>query len=140
MEVQSSDLKRQCYACGSKQTYYHPKDYSHPRGYSHWYANGNTGLFLCKRCYDRYFTNPKWHPITNARLFSFKGQMLQASEGNGRIGVCNICRAVKPFDCQRTVLHHVKYDSKRPLAYTIELCPRCHYREHPRKLKNYKSY
>lgn len=48
-----------------------------------------------------------------------------------RIGVCNWCRAVRPFDTKQTQLHHDdnKYDISDPLKYTIELCAKCHLRE-----------
>lgn len=45
---------------------------------------------------------------------------------NPRIGVCNLCRAVVPFDCNTTHIHHEEYDENKPLANTIELCPKHH--------------
>jgi len=47
-----------------------------------------------------------------------------------RIGVCNLCRAVRDFDCITTVMHHDLYDDSDPLTHTIELCVKCHYKQH----------
>jgi len=47
-----------------------------------------------------------------------------------RIGVCNICRAVRGWDCSKTVMHHELYDDSNPLAHTIEVCIPCHYGIH----------
>jgi uncharacterized protein YeaO (DUF488 family) len=48
-----------------------------------------------------------------------------------RGGVCNWCRAVVPFDCKMTNMHHDenKYDEYNPIKYTIEICVRCHRKE-----------
>jgi len=47
---------------------------------------------------------------------------------NPRIGVCNLCRAVKGFDCKRTQMHHDNdiYNINNPIKNTIELCVICH--------------
>jgi hypothetical protein len=45
---------------------------------------------------------------------------------NPRIGVCNGCRAVVPFDCDRTEMHHEEYDPDNILSHTIEYCRGCH--------------
>lgn len=46
-----------------------------------------------------------------------------------RIDVCNLCRAVVPFDTCRTILHHEEYDENDSLRYTIEVCQECHNKE-----------
>jgi hypothetical protein len=43
-----------------------------------------------------------------------------------RSGVCNGCRAVAPFDCDITHMHHEEYDPNDVLSHTIEYCPKCH--------------
>ena len=43
-----------------------------------------------------------------------------------RIGVCNWCRAVAPFDTKTTHIHHETYDDNNFAKNTIELCVSCH--------------
>jgi hypothetical protein len=73
--------------------------------------------------------NTKWNkifsPITNPKRLVFKGKRIRIKE-NPRIGVCNLCRNVVPFDCKQTQMHHEKYDENNPLRYTIEVCASCH--------------
>jgi len=48
-----------------------------------------------------------------------------------RIGVCSFCgRSTEKREIKQTQLHHTKYDLSDPLKHTIELCVRCHRREH----------
>jgi hypothetical protein len=47
-----------------------------------------------------------------------------------RVGVCNFCRAVVPFDARQTQRHHINaVDYDDILKDTIELCAKCHRRE-----------
>jgi len=56
----------------------------------------------------------------------FKGKCTRLKE-NPRKGICQLCgRSVHKGEIKYTNLHHFKYDSKNPLANTIELCVRCH--------------
>ena len=46
-----------------------------------------------------------------------------------KTGVCHFCKkSTKEKEITRTVLHHLKYDDSNPLAWTIEICPGCHYK------------
>ena len=46
-----------------------------------------------------------------------------------RTGVCHFCeKSDKKGEVSRTVLHHLKYDDSKPLAWTVEVCPSCHYK------------
>ena len=60
---------------------------------------------------------------------NFKGQVVVLEE-DPKIGVCNYCRRIVPFDCSRTHIHHVEYHDDDPLRNTIESCPACHGVEH----------
>lgn len=122
----SISLGRFCFTCGSNETYIEKN------GKHHWYLNHDSeDNALCSKCYSRYFDNPsknkKWNPINRAKILTFKGRNLKLGS-NPRIGVCNLCRAVRLFDCKRTAMHHDegRYDDNNPLRYTIESCPRCH--------------
>jgi len=56
----------------------------------------------------------------------FKGKRIGFDE-NPRSNVCSKCGKKYPEDLkQQTHIHHIKYDSKNPLAHTIELCGSCH--------------
>jgi len=52
---------------------------------------------------------------------------------NPRKGICGDCGKTNA----KTVLHHLKYDLKNPLAHTFELCIGCHARQH--RLMKYKG-
>ena len=50
-----------------------------------------------------------------------------------RTGTCNFCeKSAKKKEIKRTVLHHLKYDNSKPLKWTIEICPSCHYKVDPK--------
>lgn len=119
--------KRVCYCCGSDKTHFNNK------GSPCWHLNHDSeGNVLCHNCWSRYIhspiqnkiTNPKWQP----RRMQFKGKRLHL-QFCPRIGVCNFCRAVVPFDCKRTHLHHEQYDDSDPMKHTIEICISCHAKE-----------
>jgi len=45
-----------------------------------------------------------------------------------RTGVCYFCKKEgKPQRSVPTYLHHLKYEHSDPLAWTIEVCSKCHY-------------
>jgi len=136
-----------CYVCGTNKTYIDKK------GLELWYKNRPTKLLICYPCYAKYFYNPatrkRWNEINNKKwafmkpqrrikyretssaydrrrlYFAPLGKYLRLPT-NPKIGVCNWCRAVKPFDCKKTDMHHEQYDLSDPLHYTIELCNACH--------------
>jgi hypothetical protein len=45
-----------------------------------------------------------------------------------RTGVCKLCGARVGVDCQRTHIHHAKYDDSDVIKNTVEVCPACHNR------------
>jgi RNase P subunit RPR2 len=65
--------------------------------------------------------------MTNNQI-SFKGQTIILEDP--KRGVCNLCRAVIPFDCKKTLMHHESYHDNDPLKDTIELCVSCHKKRH----------
>lgn len=134
-----------CYSCGTNKTYITKK------GLSLWYRNRPTELVVCYPCYAKYFHNPetrkRWNNISNKKWAFMKperrtkyrettkaydsrrlrfGSTRIRLHRNPRIGVCNWCRAVKPFDCKKTDMHHEQYDLSDPVRHTIELCNSCH--------------
>jgi len=64
---------------------------------------------------------------TTKRCIRYKNTLMLLDEPL-RIGVCNWCRRVVPFDTMQTQLHHDenRYDDADVLRYTIELCNSCH--------------
>lgn len=130
-------VKRFCYACGSEETRIKRR---YDILYYDWLANIDRNIdvihYLCAKCADHYIRRPKrkaYFDIKNLEThrkhspmrMNYKGKILNLDH-NPRIGVCNWCRAVVPFDCMRTGLHHEVYDDANPLKHTIELCNRCH--------------
>ncbi len=128
--------KRVCSNCNSETTAINHsrkrKDGTLLPPYENWFRDGKGG-WLCKKCRLKKVEHPKFnpiynpinHPIYNPRRLTYKGKVVMLKEAP-RIGVCNLCRAVVPFDCGRTQMHHEEYDDTNPLAHTIEACPRCH--------------
>ena len=103
--------------------------------------NGKKYGVLCGKCHSRLYIKEyyrkhgrgdrrhEWETARGKRL-KFKGKLV-SFKYDIRCGVCNYCRAVVPFDCNYTNLHHddYRYDENNPLRYTIELCQRCHNNE-----------
>ena len=87
---------------------------------------------LCLKCHNKLVTHPKWNHITNKYRFSFtpKGRIWIGF--NPRVGVCTLCRAVVPWDAEKTAMHHDddRYDINEPLKYTMEVCTSCHRKIH----------
>jgi len=53
-----------------------------------------------------------------------------------RTGKCYFCTKLgKAQWKQKTYLHHVFYDDSDPLAYTVEICGKCHYKADPNNKK-----
>ncbi len=124
-----SENKRVCYACGSDKTYIHKKHYNNAL----WYSNLPIG-WLCRKCYDNIIMGPNRHKKYNPRRMKFKERIIML-KADPRNGVCNLCRAVVPFDCGRTQMHHEEYDDTNPLAHTIEICSSWHIKKHPEIIK-----
>jgi hypothetical protein len=113
-----------CYFCSSTKTRYWNKK-TKTKGIvkeEKWrYVDGE---IFCLNCYERIF-KPEVIKKRNSRRVTFGDKVLHVKE-NPRIGVCNICRAVVPFDCLKTDTHHEKYHIDNPLKDTLEVCSRCH--------------
>jgi len=46
-----------------------------------------------------------------------------------RTGECHFCKkSTNKKEITRTVLHHLKYNDSKPLAWTVEVCLSCHYK------------
>jgi len=120
--------QRICDWCGNTKTYINK------RGVPEWRNIDDKPW--CLRCYDRIFSHPTRNPKrtkeqlrkSNEKRIKFKDKIMYLSE-NPRIGVCNGCRAVVPFDCPKTDMHHEEYDELDILKNTIELCTNCHNNE-----------
>jgi hypothetical protein len=120
-----------CSKCGSSKTklcYRNPvvgvdTDSIITRKYQNWCKG------MCMKCYNRIISNPKHNPIGNPRRIRFKDKRYLLKE-SPRIGVCNTCRAVAPFDCKLTHMNHFAYDIRDPLRHTLEQCNSCHRRYH----------
>lgn len=87
-------------------------------GFQHWYKTiyGR----ICKRCYDRRIREKG----KNRLQFKEKRFCIKVS----RIGVCNWCRAVVPFDAKITHFHHESYHDDSIRKDIIEICAKCHYK------------
>lgn len=114
MVIQHLSRMRECYSCGDNKTYRN-------RWYNAWYDE-----WICARCYTRYIMNPKHVPKYRARRITFRDPERIYLSYEPRIGVCNLCRAVKGSDCKLTAMHHESYDSNNPSLNTIEICHSCH--------------
>jgi hypothetical protein len=90
--------------------------------YAHWRKITND-IFYCQQCYNLHITSKHRLRFKNNRIYS---------DNIIRVGVCNLCRAVIPFDCKTTHLHHEQYDAKDKARHTIELCDSCHGKLHGR--------
>ncbi len=121
--------KRICLNCGSNKTYIARTKNGTP--YPNWYKYENG--YICLRCRSRLIGNPKLNPIHNpkfnARSINFKGRIINVGF-DVRTSVCSLCRKQG-----KTHIHHMKYHNEDPLRDTIELCARCHAKEHV-KLRN----
>jgi hypothetical protein len=116
------ELGRECYCCGSKTTYVDKT------GRRHWVLNHDiaTGRLigvLCRYCFSSYIWNKsEWMRDYQSRRMRFKGPYHYCIK-TSRTGVCQLCGRRGT-----THIHHTKYDHSDPLAFTIEVCPRCHIR------------
>jgi hypothetical protein len=93
--------------------------------YEYWYRYKDG--YVCKRCYNKLFLNPKWYQKNSSRQLTWtpSGKIIRVKE-NPRKGICQLCGAIKGIDCKYTQLHHIEYHEDDPLKDTIELCPSCH--------------
>lgn len=63
------------------------------------------------------------------RTFLYKGTLVVV-DYDIKVGICNFCRKVVPFDTPYTILHHESYYDEDPTRDTIESCTGCHIRQH----------
>lgn len=121
--------KRICIKCHSDATF------TARNGNEQWY---NRNGWYCKKCYNKYCLNPKWHPITNPKHIQFKGHRTYLGH-NPRKGRCIACMksigdtylnsSGKIDFIKYTSMHHTIYHDEDLLKDTIELCPSCHVKE-----------
>jgi hypothetical protein len=121
--------KRFCYACGSDKTYVRKS------GLFDWFvnidANGKEIGVICSNCRQRMFqrtARKAMERIRKAKELYFKTKAVRITY-TPRIGVCNWCRAVIPFDTKSTHMHHEAYHDDDPVKDAIELCVSCHRKE-----------
>jgi hypothetical protein len=82
-------------------------------------------------------THKKWNkihnkinnPIYQPRRIVFKDKRISIKE-DPRYGICQLCGAVRGMDCKQTQMHHLQYHEEDPLKDTIEVCVKCHKRQH----------
>jgi len=127
--------ERSCFKCGSRETY---AGY-HQRGYWNYKWRKYDGHWYCSKCSNRYFENPRLHPIYGPKRINFKGKRIQLKQ-TPRTGQCADCnrRVGEEYVnwkgetkiLKRTALHHIEYHPDDPLKDTVELCLRCHLNRH----------
>jgi hypothetical protein len=126
-----------CYACGTDKSVAFEKSRNKYR--ASWVHNWDkSGNVICRTCYIAIFYIPSHRERFNElqleyyhkkekknRRFWYKGRLMTADRSI-KVGVCNLCRAVSPFDTVQTQMHHEEYDDDNPSANTLEVCNRCH--------------
>jgi len=126
---------KHCVKCGTT------KSYITKRGYLQWYSKGH---LLCNKCHAKEYkiTNPEIIKRLNAKFNPRKlvfGEERIQLDHNPRKGICSNCkRRVSKGEIKTTNIHHEKYDPKKVLAHTVELCVRCHNRRHAELRRNKK--
>lgn len=128
---------RKCYSCGSTSSKLGGFVSKSGRRWENWYLNKPTNLMLCQLCYARYIMREKqyanmrkrkdYYDLANRRKLHTNGQIFYL-EDDFKTGICNWCRAVKPFDTSSTAWHHDegRFDPLQPFKFCIEICKRCH--------------
>jgi hypothetical protein len=120
---------RKCYTCGSNKTFMR----KNRNWREEWHPNHDLdNNVLCHKCYVRYFDSHKYHvkirayrSVYGKKRIQFKSER-RITNTLPRTGICSKCGAITGINCERTSLHHEKYDPTDPLAHTIELCNSCH--------------
>jgi hypothetical protein len=121
-----------CRICKSNKTFLRKRKKTNGIVYfkPDWYeVNRKKGTAICSNCYNRVINGDYVRLHAKFRI-KYKNRYVYLKY-NPRIGVCNWCRGVAPFDTAYTELHHDerRYDDNNPLRNTIELCKSCHQRE-----------
>lgn len=118
--------KRVCYACGSRNTALYKGQF--PAWHYNRDADGNVLHQLCNACRQSIlirYEKIELDKAYKAKQIYFKTRCVKVGYAP-RIGVCNWCRAVYPFDTKLTHMHHEAYDVDSPANHIIELCISCH--------------
>lgn len=92
-----------------------------------WRENNKQHISEYKR---KHYQDNKESMLQKAKMkIRFKDKTIRLKE-NPRTGICYFCNKQNCI----THIHHLEYDDKDPLKYTIELCRSCHskwHRHHP---------
>lgn len=100
-----------CYACGVFRR--------------HVIRNHPTNLNICGWCHVKVVTKSNLNRADKDPRVWYKGKQVRVAS-NPKIGVCNLCRAVVPFDTKRTHIHHEQHHEYDPIGHTLEICIVCH--------------
>lgn len=97
--------------------------------YEHWYRSKVDNKPICKRCYDKHIRDQDKFKAAQKKIRDgrIKFKSIRKNVRIIRTGVCNLCRSVVPFDCQRTHIHHEEYHNDDLTKDTMEICPKCHF-------------
>ena len=120
---------RQCVNCNSTTT-----TLRKGTKYQYWFKHKEKDGYVCKKCYNKLYLNPRWYEKNSSRLLWWTptGKLIRVKE-NPRKGVCQWC-GKKGF----TNIHHfAEYHEDDPLKDTVELCASCHTKETRRLEKVY---
>lgn len=135
--VCSLDKNLVCYGCNRNYTNFSCGSIRwHPN-----HMNDNTTLHLCHSCFNHILHNGRrknhqkyldFNKKHNPRRQWYKDRYVMIDKPP-RIGVCNLCRAVRNEinaqvnrKCKKTHLHHEYYHDENTLKDTIEICEYCH--------------
>ncbi len=70
----------------------------------------------------------KNHEFYKNKRLKYRGRNM-VFDKDIKTGACQFCeKLTKKKKYTRTVLHHLKYQDSDPLAWTVEICPSCHYK------------
>ena len=123
-----------CCECGSNKTYVRKTSKTRWHlGRPEWYKHPDIpNKFLCNKCYlrlpQKQQKRQQLSKIYHKKQHYYKNRNIHL-DYEPRIGVCNWCRAVAPFDTKMTHIHHEQYDDNNPSKHTIEICVECHRKE-----------
>lgn len=128
----TSDEIVTCRICKSDKTFLRKRKKANGETYlkPDWYnVDRENKLAVCSNCYNMKI-NSEYYKHKYKSKIKYKGRYIYLKH-EPRVGVCNWCRKVAPFDTPYTELHHDErmYNDSNPLENTIELCKTCHQKE-----------
>lgn len=87
-----------------------------------------------RRAYSReyYQLNKDKYRERNRRLISYKDKTMCLAV-NPRKGICGHCGKTEQEEGKQLHIHHIEYDDENPSKHIIELCHKCHMKEHYNK-------